>query len=426
MLFKKREKAAVGTGKQEEGTEVKPVVRIADHWEQSQEKYAPGVLVEVTNGKGILREEMVYTKDTSHLILMFGNQPLVQLQGDENFCPTCEKILKSAYGLEQSEEFRRRIDGLNHTEDFGELVESIQPVLELLKDGSYILLDTKLYPTDGNGHLFWNVPNLNCAMSGTCIYYYGNCEWGNCRPYFTVASQPYGKLDNSRVDYYMMHPQGRVLAYYMDGYMTALIDGHHKAMAAAKLHKMVEALVIIPCYPIRYRNENGSWVECIGNGEFSWNCSEYGLRYMRADSGNEKLNATEISFSYFNDFPESVNREMCELAAYYPDVHSVAGIDLIGELTQERLNNIIDHKEIVEPDQIIYFLKVMIVLKHRRTVELFDFFMHESIYCQQRYSMVKEIVRLNEDGTLTDYLIEVMVEFEDEYPEIKDLILDYV
>lgn len=42
------------------------------------------------------------------------------------------------------------------------------------------------------------------------------------------------------------------------------------------------------------------------------------------------------------------------------------------------------------------------------------------------YDMIKEIVSMNADGKLTDYFIDVMVEYEDDYPEIKDLLLDYI
>lgn len=372
----------------------KTTVKIIEQWEKTEQRDAPGILIEVRNGQGILREELVYTKETSHLILTFGELALMQLQGGEYFCPTCEKILKSAYGLEQSKEFREQMDSLNHSGDFAELVKCMMPFWELLADGCYILLDTKLYPTDGNGHLFWNIPNSDSCIPGTCPYYYGNFEWGENKPYFTVATQPYGKLNPDRVEHYRNHPQGRVLAYHMDGYMTALIDGHHKAMAAAGLHQMVDALVIIP--KNKKVLQKASWY------------------------------SEDISSLFISDVPDNVKQEMDELAAYYPDVHSVASVELTGEITEQRLDRIIKHQEIIEPEQVIYFLKTLVVLKHRRTIELFDFFLHESEYNLYRYAIVKEIVRLNADGAITDYLIDLMIELEDDYPEIKDLIMDHI
>lgn len=50
----------------------------------------------------------------TYCTLMLGDFPLFQLQGDEYFCPTCEKIIRSSYGLEQTEEFREeRMNGEN-------------------------------------------------------------------------------------------------------------------------------------------------------------------------------------------------------------------------------------------------------------------------------------------------------------------------
>ncbi len=405
----------------------KTIVRIVDQWKKSEKYYAPGVLIAVSNGQGLLREEQIDTQDSSHLILSLGDQSLMQLQGDEYFCPTCEKILKSAYGLEQSKIFREQMQGLNHNEDFMELVNSMTPFWELLSDGCYILLDTKLYPTDGNGHLFWNVPNLDYTLPGTCIYYYGDCEWGNCRPHFTITTQPYRILNPNRVEYYEKHPQGRALAYHMDGYMTALIDGHHKAMAAAKTHQMVDALVIIPCYTSWRSSDDGSLTTYLGNEEWLWNCNEYGIAPRETKIiKKESWNSENISALFISDVPEDAKPEMDQLAAYYPDVHGVASIDLLGEITNQRLDNIIRHQEIIAAERVTYFLKALVSLKHYRIIELFDFFLHENAYDLYKYAMIKEIVSLNADGKLTDYFIDVMVEFEDDYPEIKDLILDYI
>lgn len=412
MLFNKRKKAKV---------------QIVDQWVKSEKYYAPGVLISVQNGRGLLKEELIDTKDSSHLVLSLGDQPLMQLQGNEYFCPTCEKILKSAYGPEQSESFRAQMHGLNHNEDFVELVKSMTPFWELLSNGCYILLDTKLYPTDGNGHLFWSVPNLDCTLPGTCIYYYGDCEWGNCRPYFTITTQAYKTLNPDRVKYYEKYPQGRALAYHMDGYMTALIDGHHKAMAAAKTHQMVNALVIIPCYTIRKILDDGFAVDYIGNSEWLWDLREYGITQPKTKQiSKESWNSQNLSSLFVSDVPEDVKLEMDQLVAYYPDVHGVASIDLLGEITDQRLDNILRHQEIIAEKHVSYFLKALVSLKHPRTIELFDFFLHENAYDLYKYTIVKEIVSLNIDGKLTDYFIDIMVELEDDYPEIKDFILDYI
>ncbi|MEZ3423935.1 MAG: hypothetical protein K1W39_09500 [Lachnospiraceae bacterium] len=214
-----------------------PFIRIIENWQKSDDKYATGALIEVTNGKGLLYEVYGETPFASYLTLMFGSQKLFQFQGDEYFSPTCNKIMRSGYGLEQTQEFKQGILNKDKSQvSFLEAVNGIKPILGLLDTGYYVIIETKLYPTDGNGHLFCEVPDSGEYLPGTCICYYGNFIWGNNRPYFTVATQPQHKICQERINYYMENPCGMALAFYMDGYMSALLDGHHKTLALAKLH----------------------------------------------------------------------------------------------------------------------------------------------------------------------------------------------
>lgn len=91
---------------------------------------------------------------------MFGSQKLFQFQGDEYFSPTCNKIMRSGYGLEQTQEFKQGILNKDKSQvSFLEAVNGIKPILGLLDTGYYVIIETKLYPTDGNGHLFCEVPD---------------------------------------------------------------------------------------------------------------------------------------------------------------------------------------------------------------------------------------------------------------------------
>lgn len=184
-------------------------IEVVTGWEKDDDTYfAPGALVAVKNGKGILREVMLEPAPQSMMSLMLGDKPLFQLLG-------------------------------------------------LLNSGYYTVWDTSLYPTDGNGHLFWKVPNEMVPLPGTCEYYYGDCEYADPHPYFMVGTQPRENYNAERVAYYRGHPGARAIAYFMEGYMTALLDGHHKAFAAALEHEKVNALVITPEYATRFRGDDG-------------------------------------------------------------------------------------------------------------------------------------------------------------------------
>ena len=94
-----------------------PTVKVITSWQETNEQfYMPGALVEVVNGKGILWESFMDLMDEkSYCTLMFGDKPLFQFQGGEYYCPTCAKIMKSGYNLEQSEEFYNQV--LNATKE---------------------------------------------------------------------------------------------------------------------------------------------------------------------------------------------------------------------------------------------------------------------------------------------------------------------
>lgn len=418
--------------------ELLPQVEIITSWNADNDKYyAPGALVRIKNGKNMLSAKFSEEpKRATFYTLMFQDKPLFQFQGDEYYCPTCEKIVRSGYQLEQTEEFH--IEKLNqeHT-SFEEAFHEIIPLLGLLMDNYYIILDTKLYPTDGNGNLFWKVPNREERLPGSCLYYRGNGEWGKSRPHYAIATQSPNKLCKERVEYYRSRPDCRAVAYYMDGYMTALIDGHHKAMAAALEHKQVNALVIVPCEVWNQRKENGEFETYLGIDDIRFSCEEYALEKIPRHMG-EKIPSKEMEriqkmipkeTQYF-EFPYDVEN----LTAYYPDVAEVACMDEAGEITEEQLDAIVAERKKMNYDELGTFFQALSGLKHKRLLEMADYFLRKSSYISfsrvhdtdTMTGIVRELMKLPRTEELESFLIEIMVEYEGEYPTLREIIVDYL
>lgn len=413
-------------------------IRVITSWTEINDKfYAPGALVEVINGKGIIHEEFYeLMDDKSYCALMMGDTPLFQFQGDEYYCPTCEKIMKSGYNLEQSEEFYNQV--INATKEdvsFEAALESIKPLLGLLESKYYIVLDTSLYPTDGNGHLFWEIPNENKEMPGTCIYYFREkgLTWGQLKPYFTAGTQPVNKLSEERVNYYYnKNGSSRAIAYYMDGYMTALLDGHHKAMAAALKGEKMNALVIISCFN-SIKNMGEKKYDIVGMGSMEFPCNEYGLKTEKSTVQNKisKEQQWQKVKKILQQIPQAplihnLPYNTIELAKQYPDIRTMAYTDLVGEITKERIEQILTEKENLLPDQAIDFLEAIGGLRHESLREIADLF----FYKYQKISNVvitcfKVLTKLPHTDELDSYLIDKMVEFEDEYPTVKDYVMEY-
>ncbi|MBP3569883.1 MAG: hypothetical protein J6K04_12050 [Lachnospiraceae bacterium] len=413
-----------------------PQVHIITQWEKKEgEFYAPGALVRVQKGKNLLTEKFSgEPAENTYNTLMFRECPLIQFQGTEYYCPTCEKIVRSGYQLEQTEEFHN--EQLNRENNiFSDALEGIKPLLGLLRDNYYVVLDTELYPTDGNGHLFWNVPDNATQMPGSCLVYMGEGKWGYLRPHFTVATQSIKKLSKSRVEYYRKHQNCRAVAYYMDGYMTALIDGHHKAMSAALEHKMVKALVIMPCQIMSIRQENGTFQKYLWAGEFKFSAAMYGLEevpsFIKEKSSPEEvvhirgmISNIEGEFPYDNE----------ELVSCYPSVEEVAYIDEAGKITEEYLEQILSERHICNMEEIDVLMKALGGLRHERLFQLADFFLNKCTYTAVAgyhnmdiiFTIVQQILKLPRTEQMEEYLIEIMVKYEDEYPIVKAEILEYL
>ena len=412
-----------------------PQIDIITKWDKRDEDfYASGALIRVTGGKNLLVENFSEEPgEKTYVTLMFDGKPLLQLQGEEYFCPTCEKIVRSGYQLGKGE---FHIEKLNEGEvSFADAFNEIVPILGLLRDNYYVILDTELYPTDGNGHLFWNVPDSNQPMPGSCLYYRGDGEWGLLRPYFTIATQSIKNLNTSRVDYYREHAGCRVLAYYMDGYMTALIDGHHKAMAAALEHKKVNAFVVMPCYLQRFGQGNGKFRSYIAAGDMRFACDEYGIDDIpkvmvekiseaEMENINRMISVPEEKFPYDSD----------ALASYYPSVDEISCIDAAGEISDERLDRIVSEQDVCQIDEIITLIKAMGGLQHKRLFEIGDFFLQRCSYTfLPRYhnsgmaeAILDELMKLPRDTELENYLIDFMVECESDFPAVGEKILEYL
>ncbi len=424
-----------------------PSLEIIKTWEEDESRnsafFAAGAVVHVRNGKGVLRTVWGETDNKTYMTLMYGNVPLLEMQGDEYFCPTCEKIIRSGYG-ETGEIPGFKLDKINRSVNevgFNEALEEIYPLLGLMKDGYYIVIDTLLHPTDGNGHFFWNVPGSLVEItdfSGTCLYQFDDFEWGRLRPYFMVGTQSQGRCNMERVEYYREHPGSRAIAYYLDGYMTALIDGHHKAFAAALDKKDVNALVIVPMHMYwGATGKNGHYYEpgLTGCGiKFTYEdiniAPERAEKEFRGNCVIEKITADELSQIRTTIIKNNQKQELPidtdDIAGGYPSVEEQAYIDRAGKITDEMLDDILSKKLLYNEKQAEILIMALGGLRHKRLFEMGDFFLRQNYCGATIFCVIEQMMKCDRTEELETYFIDVMVEFEEQYPYVKGLILGYL
>ncbi|WAJ22337.1 hypothetical protein [Lacrimispora xylanolytica] len=413
-------------------------IDILKEWQAHDNFYADGVLVRVQNGKGILRE--VYSSYEGNQIwsLAMQDRPLIQFQGDEYFCPTCEKIVRSGYGMDQS--FHLEMPDINKSKQEVLLIDAVRnlfPLLGLLKSGYYAILDTCLHPTDGNGHLFWESPYQGVSK-GACMYYYGDGEWGNLRPYFTIASEPIHKCNKERINYYRENPGCRGIAYYMEGYLTTLLDGHHKALAAAIDGKDVNALVIM---------QGTLWYRSLHNGQnenFTIGCRMGDMNFTSVDLQMTKREKQELSAKFNGGCREITEANQLQqelmlvhsdesfpvdikgLADAYPMVEEQAEIDRVGEINDQRIDDIKNGIIFCDESDICHLMSALSGLKLPRGIEMGRFFMSHNHNGYVYEHILRCIMRYPRTEELEQYFIDEMVRLEDYHSNIKRLVLEYL
>ena len=172
-------------------------------------------------------------------------------------CETSESWLCTGWGLDTAE--CPELDALRETLNgsctrLEEAVPALSPLLELLPEGVYVLAESDAYPADGCGQFFWGVSDCLEPNPATALVWLSDDDYDynyeRIPPKFLYPSQRRSRLDMERVDYYKERfrqdgPLPHGLAVYVTEGMSVLLDGHHKAAAAALLGRTLPCLTVL-------------------------------------------------------------------------------------------------------------------------------------------------------------------------------------
>ncbi|MDE6034679.1 MAG: hypothetical protein K2G36_02050 [Ruminococcus sp.] len=213
------------------------------------------IMFRVWNGKGIITHQCSRNDENYYYYskLLLDGKPI--LQAHLSGCPTCTGLLATGYGIENIDcpELKAVRESLNgEYKDIRTSAEMLKPLLNLLDDGYYLLADVPHDPTDGNSNFFWSVPN-NLTENPACLeeyYTYENFFYKGSFPKYLYPTQSADLCNQKRIEEYVEilknNPNPpRALAYHEHGFISALLDGHHKATASALLGQAVNCLTIM-------------------------------------------------------------------------------------------------------------------------------------------------------------------------------------
>lgn len=394
-----------------------------------------GIVFYVKNGKGILSTKYGYLENDALATLVYGDIPLIKFQGDgPYFCPTCEKLVSAGYGLSMSD--HKVISGLREVLNrkfvsLEESLENLKLLLGLLPTGYYALVDTELCPTNGNGEFFWKLNNTPTYNKASCPIYGGDGLWSNEIPYYVLPAQPPSHYNPEQAEFYRNNDDYRAIAYYMEGYLCTLIDGHHKAVAAALNRKKVKSLVIIPASSVTMPDDKKKFTSGISiNGVFlnekELVTSVKEVAELRK-SNQLKKEVTKKYLSLRNeDFDKSYEwtREILEIEKIFPDAVSMARQQWAGDVSDNRLNRILKNQESISDQDALNISVALYYLKNPRFKEMAFYFCKNYSYASVWYKIYGLLANIR-DEEVENFFVDYLMEDDKKHPEIKKIIDKY-
>ena len=240
-------------------------------------------------------------------ILVLDDEPLLRRHTTE--CPTCEQLLQAGCrSPAAARQFADAINALTIDQVAGPdatWLSALEPIFDLLPTDNYVVGLRQLFPTDGEGHFFWSRFNrlTSCwglsAVLETCVP----------RATFLAPTQSTAAFrPDSLARIAAGTNQTPALGLALDGWMAALLDGHHRALHAALSQRPLFTLTIAATY--------------------SLSPPEIRQRQFVEQSQIDELLRQIHSVPVVELPPEQTPGD---LRLVYPDLESVMGLQLLGD-----------------------------------------------------------------------------------------------
>lgn len=338
------------------------------------------LLVWIPTSNGQLR--YVYGRDDHNEpkeFLLLNDIPLIKIHANE--CPTCDQILQAGYGLNKVE--KNIVEQIECYENLCELnedtfLDSMNPIVTLLESGLYLVSNIMYYPTDGQGNCFWTINNKP-KISGGLVQSWQAQEI----PSFLIPTQPVSKIHYERIDYYRKKLRNGEylggLAFYIEGYMSAILDGHHRAMASLLEQKPINCLTISRVHGVSigdYRKKLKSIWACGESIDASILPKQVSKKISETFNNIQIIDSQQVN-KFLNMQSEDWNEidfdnKIIDAAKFFPRIDDIVSISLAGELNKERINKIFEGNEFDEEvfETMKHIFNALIALNDYRAYEL--------------------------------------------------------
>ncbi len=236
---------------------MKPTITI----ESSRNVLGEYLLVNVVNGKGIIGIcDTTRSPGTIRRSLYIGSESLVSVLSSDD--ETSNRQIWQNSSIDKCKnvlgtKLRHVVD--EYFYEGAPLAKAVQPVLEMLTDGLYVVHAGKVYPTDGAGNFFWNGYLVRHELNGSAPLIPAIGKNKVFEPSFLVPTQSFSMYSekNISVAASKMKKGRRIggLAYHLTGMFSALLSGHANACACLAKGEDFPCITIEPVNDVLYLHD---------------------------------------------------------------------------------------------------------------------------------------------------------------------------
>lgn len=193
-----------------------------------------------------------------------GNEPLIHITQKSVNDPYSNKMICQVSSIERSGDFVKRVMAVrdDYFSNNKTLLGALQPLLDYIKNGLYVIYEEDMIPTDGSGNFFWSSYLVNHELSGSSTYNAACPADRVIPPAFLVPTENIANYSEAHIKLAAEKVKAEDGAYgicfHLSGMFCALLSNHHEVTAALMMNKKVRCLIIEPVKNLRFANDISS------------------------------------------------------------------------------------------------------------------------------------------------------------------------
>lgn len=193
-----------------------------------------------------------------------GNEPLINVTQKSEHDPYSNKTICQVSSIERCGDFAKRV-ALARDDYFinnKTMLGALQPILDYIKNGLYVLYEEDMIPTDGSGNFFWPSYLVSHELSGSSTFNAACPADRVIPPAFLVPTENIANYSNDLIkdasDKIKKEDGAYGICFHLSGMFCALLSSHHEVTAALMMNKKVRCLIIEPVKNLRFANDISS------------------------------------------------------------------------------------------------------------------------------------------------------------------------